>query len=33
MEREADEDVAAGRHTTYDGTEAFIAHLKEIAGD
>jgi bifunctional DNA-binding transcriptional regulator/antitoxin component of YhaV-PrlF toxin-antitoxin module len=31
MEREADEDIAAGRVATYESGEAFIAHLEEIA--
>jgi hypothetical protein len=33
MEREADEDIAAGRHTTYDSIDEFIAHLKELGSD
>jgi hypothetical protein len=28
-EREADEDIAAGRVTTFEDVDAFIAHLKE----
>jgi bifunctional DNA-binding transcriptional regulator/antitoxin component of YhaV-PrlF toxin-antitoxin module len=33
MEREADEDIAAERVTTYDSTEEFIAHLMELDRD
>jgi hypothetical protein len=30
MEREADEDIAAGRLTTFDDVEEFIAHLQSL---
>jgi AbrB family looped-hinge helix DNA binding protein len=33
MEREADEDIAAGRVTTFENVDEFIAHLREVAGD
>ncbi len=33
MEREADDDIAAGRTTRFDDVEDFIAHLKDIGGD
>jgi bifunctional DNA-binding transcriptional regulator/antitoxin component of YhaV-PrlF toxin-antitoxin module len=29
-EREADEDIAAGRVTTFDNVDDFIAHLREV---
>jgi len=30
MERQADEDIAAGRITTFESGEAFLEHLKQI---
>jgi hypothetical protein len=33
MEREADEDIAAGRVTRFDDVDDFIAHLREVGGD
>ena len=33
MEREADEDIAAGRVTRFDSVDDFIAHLEEVGGD
>lgn len=32
-EREADEDLAAGRYETFDDKESFLAHLEQIADD
>jgi len=33
MEREADEDIAAGRLETFDDVESFIAALEKVASD
>lgn len=33
MEREADEDIAAGRWLEFDDAESFLAHLESIRGD
>lgn len=32
-EREADDDVAAGRQTTFETGDALLAHLERLAGD
>ena len=33
MEREADEDIAAGRVLRFDDVDDFVAHLREADGD